>query len=74
MPGSNSEIQGRFHDGLGRHIMVQYSVCSIIALLDPIIAMEYMERLGNQVHPMIHTLFPNNDGVLQENKPSFTQL
>jgi hypothetical protein len=26
----------------------------------------YTERLGNQVHPMIHTLFPNKDAVFQE--------
>jgi hypothetical protein len=32
MPGSNREIQGRFCDGLGRHIMVHYSVAPIITL------------------------------------------
>jgi hypothetical protein len=69
MPGSNSKIQGRFCDGLGRHIMVQYSVCPIITLHDRITTMEYMNRLGNQVHPMIQTLFPNNVGVFQDNKP-----
>jgi hypothetical protein len=25
-----------------------------------------MDRLGNQVHPMIQTLFPNNDAVFQD--------
>jgi hypothetical protein len=32
-----------------------------------------MERLGNQVHPMIHALFPNNDAVFQDdNAPILT--
>jgi hypothetical protein len=38
------------------------------------ILQEYVDRLGNQVHPMIQTLFPNNDGVFQDDKPPFTQL
>jgi hypothetical protein len=25
-----------------------------------------VDRLGNQVHPMIQTLFPNNDAVFQD--------
>jgi hypothetical protein len=29
-------------------------------------AREYVERLGNQMHPMIQTLFPNNDAVFQD--------
>jgi hypothetical protein len=74
MPGSNSETQGRVCDGLGRHTVGQYSVGPIITLQDRIIAMQYVDSLGNQVHPMIQTLFPNNDGVFQGNKPTFTQL
>jgi hypothetical protein len=31
-----------------------------------------MNRLGNQVHPMIKTLFQNNDAVFQENAPVHT--
>jgi hypothetical protein len=27
--------------------------------------MEYVDGLGNQVHPIMQTLFPNNDAVLQ---------
>jgi hypothetical protein len=27
----------------------------------------YVDRLGNQVHPMNQTLFPNNDAVFQDN-------
>jgi hypothetical protein len=30
----------------------------------------YVEKLGNQVQPMIQTLFPNNDAVLQDDKCS----
>jgi hypothetical protein len=32
------------------------------------------DRLGNQVHPMIQTLFPNNNAVFQDDNDSFTQL
>jgi hypothetical protein len=31
-----------------------------------------MNRLGNQVHPTIQTLFPNNDAVFQDNAPVHT--
>jgi hypothetical protein len=66
MPGSNSETRDRFCDGLGSHIVVQYSVGSIITLHDRITAMEYVARLGNQVHPLIQTLFPSYDSVFQD--------
>jgi hypothetical protein len=29
-----------------------------------------VDRLGNQVHPTIQTLFPNNDAVFQEDNAS----
>jgi hypothetical protein len=65
MPGFNSETR-RFCDGLGSNIMIQYSVGLIITLRSRIIARKYMDRLGNAVlHPMIHTLFANNDAVFQ---------
>jgi hypothetical protein len=33
--------------------------------------MEYVDRLGNQVHPMIRTLFPSeNDAVFQDDNAS----
>jgi hypothetical protein len=36
-------------------------------------AREYVHRLGNEVHPMIQTLFPNNDAVFQDdNAPIHT--
>jgi hypothetical protein len=62
MPGCNSETQGRFCDGVGSNIVVQYSVGPIINLHGRITA---RDRLGNQVHPMIQTLFLKNDAVFQ---------
>jgi hypothetical protein len=66
MPDSNSETWERFCDGFGSNIVVQYSVGPSITLLGRITTVEYMDRLGNQVHPMIQTLFLNNDAVFQE--------
>jgi hypothetical protein len=66
IPGSNSEILGRFYDGLGSIIMVQYSVVSTLTPRGRITAREYVDRLGNQVHPMIQALFLNNDTVFQD--------
>jgi hypothetical protein len=66
MSGSNSETRGRFCDGLGSNIVVQYSVGLIITHHGRITAREYMDRLGNQVRPMIQTLFLNNDAVYQD--------
>jgi hypothetical protein len=73
MPGSNSETRGRFCDGLGSNVVEQYSVGPIITLHGRITAREYVDRLSNQVHPMIQTLFPNGDAVFQDSAP-FTQL
>jgi hypothetical protein len=73
MPSSNSKTRGRFYDGLGSNIVVQYSVGPIITLHDLITAREYVDRVGNQVHPMIPALFPNNDPVFQDdNAPIHT--
>jgi hypothetical protein len=74
MPGSNSETREKFCDGSGNNIVVQYSVGPIITLHGRITAWEYVDRLGNQVHPMIQTLLPNNDAVFQEDSAPFTQL
>jgi hypothetical protein len=38
----------------------------MISLHGRITARECVDRLGNQVHPMIQTLFPNNDAVFQD--------
>jgi hypothetical protein len=61
MPGSNGETREGFCDGL-----VQYSVGPIITLDGRITAWEYVDRLGNQVKPMIQTLFPNNDALYED--------
>jgi hypothetical protein len=74
MNPSNSETMGRFCDGWDCNIVVEYSVGPIITLRDRITAREYVDRLGNQVHPMIQTLFPNNDAVFQDDDAPFTQL
>jgi hypothetical protein len=47
-----------------------YSVGPIITLRGQITAREYMYRLGNQVNPIIQTLYPNNDAVFQEDNAS----
>jgi hypothetical protein len=67
MPGSISKTQGRFCDGLGSNIVVQYSVGPIITLHGRITARECMVGLGNQMLSTIKTLFPNNDAVFQDN-------
>jgi hypothetical protein len=68
MPGSNSETWGRLCDGLHSSIMVQYSLGHIITLHGRITAREYMDKLGNQVLPMIQTLFLNDDAVFQDDR------
>jgi hypothetical protein len=40
--------------------VIQYSVGPIITLHGQITAREYVDRLGNQVHPMIQTFQNNN--------------
>jgi hypothetical protein len=59
---------------LGSNIVVQYSAGPIITLHGRITAREYVDSLGNQVHPMIQTLFPNNDTVFRDKTPTFTRL
>jgi hypothetical protein len=66
MPGSSSETRGSFYDGFGNSIVVQYSVRPIIIFHGRIIAREYVDRLHNQMHPMIQTLFPSNDALFQD--------
>jgi hypothetical protein len=59
---------------LGSNIVVQYSVGPIITLHGRITAREYVDRLGNLVHPIIQTLFPNNFAVSESIISPFTQL
>jgi hypothetical protein len=56
MPGFNSETQGRFCDGLGSNLVVQYFVGPNITLHGRITAREYVGRLDNKMHPMIHVI------------------
>jgi hypothetical protein len=60
----------RLCGGMGSNIVVQYSVGPIITPHGRITAREYvdMDILGNQMHPMIQTLFLNNDAVLQHDR------
>jgi hypothetical protein len=51
-----------------------YSVCLNITLHGLITAREYVDRLGNQVHPMIQTLFLNNNAVSQDNRQTQLEL
>jgi hypothetical protein len=51
-----------------------YSVGSVITFHGRITAREYMDRLDDQVYPMIQTLFPNNNAVFQDdNAPIHTR-
>jgi hypothetical protein len=68
MPGSNSETWGG-------SVMVWaaiswYSLGPIIALHGRITTREYVDWLGNQAHPMIRALFPNNDAAFQDDSAS----
>jgi hypothetical protein len=55
---------------LGSNIVVQYSVGPIITLFGRITAREYVDRLGNQVHPLVQTLSPNNYVVFEDDSAS----
>jgi hypothetical protein len=48
---------GKFCDSLGSNITVQYTVGPIIILHGEITGREYVDRLGNYVHPMVQMLF-----------------
>jgi hypothetical protein len=73
MRGSRSERREMFCDGLGSNIVAQYSVGPVITLHNRITAREYMDRLGNQMHPMIQTLCPNDHAAIQDdNAPIHT--
>jgi hypothetical protein len=74
MSGSNSETRGKLCDGLGSNTVIQYSVDPIMTLYGRITAGEFMNRVDNQLHPMIQTLFPKNDAVSRTIIPVFTQL
>jgi hypothetical protein len=64
----------------GVHVTVWTAISRVQYFVDPILtlrgrntAREYVDRLGNQVHPMIQTLFLSNDAVFQnDNSPIHT--
>jgi hypothetical protein len=58
--------KGRFCDGLGSNIVIQYSIGPIVTFRGPVTAREYVKQLDNRVHPMIQTLFPNSVAVFQD--------
>jgi hypothetical protein len=49
--------------------VIWYSFSPIVTYHGRITAREYMDRLGNQVYPMIQMLFLKNDAVSQADKP-----
>jgi flagellar biosynthesis/type III secretory pathway M-ring protein FliF/YscJ len=72
MSGSNSETRGRYYDCFGSSIVVKYFVgLIIITLHGRITARQYVDRLGNQLQPMIQMLFPNNDALFQDDNVPF---
>jgi hypothetical protein len=73
MSGSNSETRRRFCDGSDSNIVIWHSVDPIITLHARTTAKEYVDKLGNQVHRMMQTLFSNNDAVFpDDNTPIHT--
>jgi hypothetical protein len=58
---------------LGSNIVVQYSVGPIITLHGRI-TREYVDRLGNQAHAIIRTLFPNDSVFQDDSAPFYAQL
>jgi hypothetical protein len=57
------------HGGSSVTVWVAISLFSVGPIITPhgrITAREYMDRLGNQVHPMIQTLFLNDEAVFQD--------
>jgi hypothetical protein len=72
MPGSNIQTGGN-SVMVWAAIMVQHSIGPLFTHHGRITARVYVERLGNQAHPMIQTLFPNNGAVFQDdNAPIHT--
>jgi hypothetical protein len=72
MPGCNSKIWGGSVTVWAA--ILWYSVGPIITLHGQITAREYMDRLGNQVHPMIQTLFLNSALYQDDSASIHTQL
>ena len=65
MPHSNCETWSQLCDELGSNI--QYCAAPVLTLNDQITAGHCVYILGNQVHPLVLVLFPNNDAIFQDN-------
>jgi hypothetical protein len=63
--GSNSETQERFWAAVLWHSILLIPLLPFMAEL--LQGSTYMDRLCNKVHPMMQTLFLNNETVFQEN-------
>jgi hypothetical protein len=70
MPHSNCETWSQICDELGSNI--QYSAAPVLTLNDQITASDYVDILGNQVHPLVLVLLPNSDAVIQDDLPIHT--
>jgi len=64
MPGSNCEAGGQICDDLGSNIY--YSAGPVLTLNGRITASDYVDILGNQVHPVAQVLYPTNDVIFQD--------
>jgi hypothetical protein len=75
MPGSVPIVKQVEGSAIVRARISWYSVSPIVTLHGPITAREYVDRLGNLVHPVIQTLFPNNGAVFpDDNVPIHTAV
>ena len=50
-----------------------YSAGPIDTLSGQITASDYVDISGTQLHPMVQTLFPNNEAIFQEDICPYTQ-
>jgi hypothetical protein len=62
MHGSNCEMWMQIHDDLDNNVFSW----SYFTMNGQITASDYMDIVGNQVHPLVQLLFPNNDAVFQD--------
>jgi hypothetical protein len=50
-----------------------YSAGPIITLKGRITASDHVDSLGNQVHPVVQMLYPNNKAIFQDDSSPYTQ-